>query len=123
MSTVRVIQQQSTADRRYLAGMVSYSTAKLGQVDDTYYHGVNCPSCLRAQRISLVRLRGVLGDDYRVVDVPTIFCSPDGTNLSRPVRGRRHSYECCHSTSLLSLREHVATFEQGVSPWGTATQQ
>jgi hypothetical protein len=49
--------------------MVSYSTAKLGEVDDTYYYGVNCPSCLRAQRISLVRLRGVLGDDYRLVDV------------------------------------------------------
>jgi hypothetical protein len=49
--------------------MVIYSTAKLREVDDTYYYGVSCPSCLRAQRISLVRLRGVLGDDYRLVDV------------------------------------------------------
>jgi hypothetical protein len=49
--------------------MVSYNTVKLGEVDDTYYYGVSCPTCLRAQRISLVRLRGVLGDNYRLVDV------------------------------------------------------
>jgi hypothetical protein len=49
--------------------MVSYSTAKLGEVDDTYYYGVNCSSCLRSQRISPVRLRALLGDDYRLLDV------------------------------------------------------
>jgi hypothetical protein len=36
---------------------------------NTYYYGVNCSSCLRAQRLSLLRLRGLLGDDYRLVDV------------------------------------------------------
>jgi Fe-S cluster biogenesis protein NfuA len=47
--------------------MVSYSTAELGEVDDTY--GGGCRSCLRSTRISLERLRRLLGDDYRVVDV------------------------------------------------------
>jgi hypothetical protein len=48
---------------------VNYSTAKLSEVDDRYYYGVSCQSCLREARISLVRLRSVLGDDYPVVKV------------------------------------------------------
>jgi hypothetical protein len=47
----------------------NYSTAKLADVDDSYYYGVSCQSCLREARISLVRLRAVLGDDYPVVKV------------------------------------------------------
>lgn len=48
-----------------------YSTAKLGDVDDRYYYGVSCQSCMRAARISLTRLRSLLGDDYPVVKVLT----------------------------------------------------
>ena len=48
-----------------------YSTAKLADVDDRYYYSVSCQSCMRAARISLVRLRAVLGDDYPVVKVLT----------------------------------------------------
>jgi hypothetical protein len=47
----------------------NYSTAKLADVDDRYYYGVSCQSCLREARISLMRLRAVLGDDYPVVRV------------------------------------------------------
>jgi hypothetical protein len=48
---------------------VNYSTAKLADVDDRYYYGVSCQSCMREARISLVRLRSLLGDDYPVVKV------------------------------------------------------
>jgi hypothetical protein len=48
-----------------------YSTAKLGDVDDRYYFGVHCRSCLRSARLSLSRLRGLLGDDFPVVKVRT----------------------------------------------------
>ena len=49
----------------------NYSTAKLIDVDDHYYYGVSCSSCMRSARISLVHLRAVLGDDYPVVKVLT----------------------------------------------------
>jgi hypothetical protein len=48
---------------------VSYSTAKLSDVDDSYYYAVGCRSCLRNVRLSLVRLRLTLGDGYAVADV------------------------------------------------------
>jgi hypothetical protein len=55
---------------------ISYGTAKLSDVDDTYYYAVGCRSCLRNVRVSLVRLRLTLGDDYRVCDVVKRFrCS------------------------------------------------
>jgi hypothetical protein len=47
----------------------NYSTAKLADVDDRYYFGVSCQSCLRNARISLVRLRETLGDDFPLVKV------------------------------------------------------
>jgi hypothetical protein len=47
----------------------SYSSARLADVDDRYYYGVSCPSCMRKARISLTRLRAMLGDDYLVVNV------------------------------------------------------
>jgi hypothetical protein len=50
-------------------GSVSYGTAKLSDVDDTYYYAVGCRSCLRHVRVSLVKLRARLGDDYRVTEV------------------------------------------------------
>jgi hypothetical protein len=47
----------------------TYSTAKLADVDDRYYYGVSCQSCMRKARISLAKLRQALGDDYPVVKV------------------------------------------------------
>ena len=47
----------------------NYSTAKLAEVDDRYYYGVSCQSCLRSCRISLVRLRIALGDDYPLIKI------------------------------------------------------
>jgi hypothetical protein len=58
----------------------NYSTAKLGDVDDSYYFGVHCRSCLRSARLSLPRLRGLLGDDFLVVKVRTrLKCSTCGS--------------------------------------------
>ena len=48
---------------------VHYSTAELSDVDDRYYYGVSCQSCMRAARISLSRLRASLGDVYPLVQV------------------------------------------------------
>jgi hypothetical protein len=47
----------------------TYSTAKLADVDDRYYYGVSCQSCMRGARLSLAKLRQTLGDDYPVVKV------------------------------------------------------
>lgn len=47
----------------------SYNTATLSDVDDHYYYGVSCQSCLRGARLSLTRLRGALGDGYPVVKI------------------------------------------------------
>jgi hypothetical protein len=47
----------------------NYSSARLADVDDRYYYGVSCQSCMRNARISLPRLRAMLGDDYLVVKV------------------------------------------------------
>jgi len=47
----------------------NYSTAKLADVDDQYYYGASCRSCLRGARISLTKLCGILGGDYPVVKV------------------------------------------------------
>ena len=48
---------------------VRYETARLGDVDDTYYFGVSCNGCLRSKRLSLVRLRASLGADYPIVEL------------------------------------------------------
>ena len=45
------------------------STATLADVDDSYYYGVSCQSCLRNARLSLERLRAKLGDDFPVVKI------------------------------------------------------
>ena len=47
----------------------NFSIAKLADVDERYYYGVCCQTCMRSARISLVRLRGLLGDDFPVVKV------------------------------------------------------
>jgi hypothetical protein len=58
----------------------NYSTAKLADVDDSYYFGVYCQSCLRNARMSLTRLRGLLGDDFPVVKLRTrLKCSVCGS--------------------------------------------
>jgi hypothetical protein len=58
----------------------NYSTATLADVDDRYYFGVHCRSCLRSARLSLSRLRGLLGDDFPVVKVRTrLKCSTFGS--------------------------------------------
>jgi hypothetical protein len=58
----------------------NYSTAKLADVDDSYYFGVYCQSCLRNARLSLARLRGLLGDDFPVVNLRTrLKCSTCGS--------------------------------------------
>jgi hypothetical protein len=70
-TTVRVIHQQSTAARRYRAH-VDYpklDTALLKDVDDRFYYGANCSSCLHASRLSLSKLRAHLGADLPVVKI------------------------------------------------------
>jgi hypothetical protein len=58
----------------------NYNTAKLRDVDDSYYFGVHCRSCLRSARLSLSRLRGLLGDDFPVIKVKTrLKCSTCGS--------------------------------------------
>lgn len=49
----------------------NYSTARLADVDDRYYYGVSCQTCMRAARISLIRLCASLGEDYPLVKVVT----------------------------------------------------
>ena len=57
-----------------------YSTANLGDVDDSYYLGVSCQSCMRGRRLSLTKLREKLGDDFPVVKVKTrLKCSTCGS--------------------------------------------
>jgi hypothetical protein len=57
-----------------------FSTAKLADVDDSYYFGVHCRSCLRNARLSLTRLRGLLGECFPVVEVRTrLKCSTCGS--------------------------------------------
>ena len=57
-----------------------YSTAKLADVDDRYYYGVSCQSCMRSARISLVRLRAMLGEDYPLVrEVSRLKCRTCGS--------------------------------------------
>jgi len=55
-------------------------TATLAHVDDRYYFGVHCRSCLRSARLSLPRLRGLLGDEYPVANVRIrLKCSTCGS--------------------------------------------
>jgi hypothetical protein len=58
----------------------TFNTATLADADDGYYYAVHCRSCLRSVRISLVRLRGLLGDDFPVIKVRTrLKCSVCGS--------------------------------------------
>ena len=62
-NTVRVIQQQSTGGRRYRWAMeyARLETARLRDIDETYYYGAQCRSCLHASRLDLIKLRAHLG--------------------------------------------------------------
>jgi hypothetical protein len=49
--------------------MARHDSFKLSDVDDGYCYTANCQSCLRHVRISLVRVRLLLGDDFLVSEV------------------------------------------------------
>jgi len=44
-------------------------TAELAHVDDSYYYGAYCRKCKHSARLSLVKLRKHLGDDYPLAKV------------------------------------------------------
>jgi len=44
-------------------------TATLAHVDDSYYYGAYCRKCKHHARVSLVKLRAHLGDDYPLMKV------------------------------------------------------
>jgi hypothetical protein len=44
-------------------------TAALAHVDDSYYYGAYCGKCKHSARLSLVKLRAHLGDDFPLVKV------------------------------------------------------
>jgi hypothetical protein len=44
-------------------------TAALAHVDDHYYYGAYCGKCKHSARLSLVKLRAKLGDDFPLIDV------------------------------------------------------
>jgi hypothetical protein len=44
-------------------------TASLAHVDDSYYYGAYCRKCKHSARLSLVKLRAHLGDDFPLAGV------------------------------------------------------
>jgi hypothetical protein len=44
-------------------------TAALAHVDDSYYYGAYCGKCRHTARLSLVKLRAHLGDNFPLKDV------------------------------------------------------
>jgi hypothetical protein len=54
---------------------VKLETAALAHVDDSYYYGAYCRKCRHTARLSLVKLRAHLGDDFPLKDVrPRLRC-------------------------------------------------
>jgi hypothetical protein len=50
-------------------------TAALAHVDDSYYYGAYCGKCKHTARLSLVKLRARLGDNFPLRDVrPRLRC-------------------------------------------------
>ena len=50
-------------------------SAALAHLDDTYYYGAYCGKCKHHARISLVKLRASLGDDFPLIEVrPRLRC-------------------------------------------------
>jgi hypothetical protein len=60
-----------TGDRRYRERMeyAKLETAALAHVDDSYYYGAYCRKCKHSARLSLVKLRAHLGDDFPLAKV------------------------------------------------------
>jgi hypothetical protein len=55
-----------------LLGRMEYAkleTASLAHVDDSYYYGAYCRKCKHSSRLSLVKLRSHLGDDFPLIKV------------------------------------------------------
>ena len=46
-------------------------TAALAHVNDSYYYGAYCRKCRHTARLSLLKLRAHLGDDFPLKDVRT----------------------------------------------------
>jgi hypothetical protein len=44
-------------------------TAALAHVDDSYYYGAYCRRCKHSARLSLIKLRAHLGDDFPLIKV------------------------------------------------------
>ena len=44
-------------------------TATLAHVDDSYYYGAYCRKCKHGSRLSLVKLRAHLGDNFPLIKV------------------------------------------------------
>jgi hypothetical protein len=44
-------------------------TASLAHVDDSYYYGAYCRNCKHGSRLSLVKLRAHLGDDFPLIKI------------------------------------------------------
>jgi hypothetical protein len=66
-----------TGGERYAAPMeyAKLETAALAHVDDSYYYGAYCGKCKHSARLSLVKLRARLGDDFPLIDVrPRLRC-------------------------------------------------
>jgi hypothetical protein len=55
-------------------------TAALAHVDDRYYYGCYCGACKHTARLSLVKLRAQLGDDFPLRNVrPRLRCRQCGS--------------------------------------------
>jgi hypothetical protein len=48
---------------------LNLETAALAHVDDSYYYGAYCRKCKHSARLSLVKLRSHLGDDFPLTQV------------------------------------------------------
>src|SRR3984885_884090 len=60
---------QPTAARLVYMEFPKLETAALAHVDDSYYYGAYCRKCRHTARLSLVKLRAHLGDDFPLKDV------------------------------------------------------
>lgn len=57
-------------------------SAILSDLDDSFYYGLTCQSCQHSSRLSLTRLRSLLGDTFPLKDVRTrLKCSKCDSKL------------------------------------------
>lgn len=55
-------------------------TARLGELDHAFYYAAECQDCHYRVRLSLVRLRSQLGDDFPLIDLRSrLKCSQCGS--------------------------------------------